>query len=52
MSQFDVYENTNRKSAEQFPFLMGVQSDVFESSTRSIYVPLVLSHTLDDPDNT
>jgi len=52
MSQFDVYENTNRKSAEQFPFLMEVQSDVFESSTRSIYVPLVLSHTLNDPDNT
>lgn len=52
MSQFDIYENSNKKSSEQFPFLIEVQSDVFESSTRSVYVPLVLSHALSNPDNT
>jgi len=52
MSQFDIYENTNKQSSEQFPFLIEVQSDVFESSTRSVYVPLVLSNALSNPDNT
>ena len=46
MSQFDIYENTNKQSSEQFPFLIEVRSDVFESSTRSVYVPLVLSNAL------
>lgn len=36
---------------EQFPYLLEVQSDVFERSTRSIYIPLVFSESLSIPDD-
>ncbi len=52
MAQFDVYENPNRRSAKQFPLLLEVQSDVFEDSTRAVYVPLVNSDSLKNPDKT
>ena len=50
MAQFDVYENRNAVSAEQFPYLLEVQSDIFEDSRRAVYVPLVLASTLKKPD--
>lgn len=50
MAQFDVYRNTNRNTAKWFPFLVEVQSDVFEDSNRAVYVPLVHSADLKKPD--
>ena len=51
MAQFDVVENTSVSTKGQFPFLLEVQSDVFEDSTRAVYIPLVLSEALKKPDN-
>ena len=52
MAQFDVYENPSKRSAKQFPLLLEVQSDVFEDSTRAVYVPLVNAESLKNPDKT
>ena len=52
MAQFDVYVNSSKRSAKQFPFLLEVQSDVFEDSTRAVYVPLVNADSLKKPDKT
>lgn len=52
MAQFDVFKNNNLQTAERFPYLIEVQSDIFESSTRSVYVPLILANALSKPDKT
>ena len=52
MAQFDIHENVNENTNGQYPYLLEVQSDVFEDSSRSVYVPLVLSKALKRPDKT
>lgn len=52
MAQFDIYENANANTNEHYPYLLEVQSDIFEDSSRAVYVPLVLAKYLKKPDNT
>lgn len=52
MAQFDIYENANANTSEHYPYLLEVQSDVFEDSSRAVYVPLVIAVSLKKPDNT
>lgn len=52
MAQFDIYENVNANTNEHYPYLLEVQSDIFEDSSRAVYVPLVLAKSLKKPDNT
>jgi len=50
MAQFDVYINANSKAVNQFPYLLEVQSNLFEDANRSVYIPLVSEGTLKKPD--
>lgn len=50
MAQFDVYKNLNSNTVRQFPYLLEVQSNLFEDSSRSVYIPLVSAETLKKPD--
>jgi len=50
MAQFDVYKNKSSSTAQLFPFLLEVQSNVFEDSTRAVFIPLVHSDHLKKPD--
>lgn len=52
MAQYDVYKNANKRTSAHFPFLLEVQSDVFEGSTRAVYIPLINSCELKKPDKT
>lgn len=52
MAQFDIFENANENTNEQYPYLLEVQSDIFEDSSRAVYVPLVLAKFLTKPDRT
>ena len=50
MAQFDVFANANSKTVKQFPFLLEVQSNLFEDANRAVYIPLVNERTLKKPD--
>lgn len=50
VAQFDIFENANKATVKRFPFLLEIQSDVFEESTRAVYVPLVDRNVLKKPD--
>ena len=50
MAQFDVFVNTNSKTVKQFPYLLEVQSNLFEDANRAVYIPLVSQGTLKKPD--
>lgn len=50
MAQFDVFQNANKATSKQYPFLLEIQSDIFEESTRGVYIPLVDSGSLKKPD--
>ncbi len=50
MAQFDVFQNANKATVKQFPYLLEIQSDLFEESTRAVYIPLIDSDTLKKPD--
>jgi len=52
MAQFDVYKNTSDISSREFPFLLEIQSDLFEDVNRAVMVPLVLVSTLTNLDPT
>ena len=41
MAQFDVFANANSKTVKQFPYLLEVQSNLFEDANRAVYIPLV-----------
>jgi len=41
MAQFDVYRNSNPASHEAIPYLLDVQSDMLESLSTRVVVPLV-----------
>jgi len=50
MAQFDVFVNANSKTVKQFPYLLEVQSNVFEDANRAVYIPLVSARALKKPD--
>ena len=50
MAQFDLFANANSKTVKQFPFLLEVQSNLFEDANRAVYIPLVSDRTLKKPD--
>jgi len=50
MAQFDVFANANSRTMKQFPYLLEVQSNLFEDANRAVYIPLVSEHTLKKPD--
>lgn len=50
MAQFDVFVNTNSKTVKQFPYLLEVQSNLFEDASRTVYIPLISEGTLKKPD--
>jgi len=51
MAQFDVFVNANSRTATQFPYLLEVQSNLFEDANRAVYIPLVSESTLKKPDD-
>ena len=40
MAQFDVYENQNPETKKLIPYLLDVQSDLFDDLTTRVIVPL------------
>jgi len=50
MAQFDVFVNANSRTVKQFPYLLEVQSNLFEDANRAVYIPLVSERTLKKPD--
>ena len=40
MSQFTVYQNTDKSTAETYPYFIDVQSDLLESLNTRLVVPL------------
>jgi len=50
MAQFDVFVNANSRTVKQFPYLLEVQSNLFEDANRAIFIPLVSEGTLEKPD--
>ena len=50
MAQFDVFANANSRTEKQFPYLLEVQSNLFEDANRAVYIPLVDERTLKKPD--
>ena len=50
MAQCDVFSNANSNTAKQFPYLLEVQSNVFEDANRAVYIPLVSVRALKNPD--
>ena len=50
MAQFDVFENANSRTVKKYPYLLEVQSNLFEDANRAVYIPLVSERTLKKPD--
>ena len=50
MAQFDVFANANNRTVKQFPYLLEVQSNLFEDANRAVYIPLVSESALKKPD--
>ena len=40
MAQFDVYRNINSSTAEQYPYLLDIQNDLFASLKTRLVAPL------------
>lgn len=51
MAQFDVYKNASEKTDTEFPFLLEIQSNLFEDSSRVVVIPLVLASAVTDKDS-
>ncbi len=41
MARFDVYRNANKATAEDFPYLLDVQADLFADLRSRVVVPLM-----------
>lgn len=52
MAQFDVHKNSSEKTSSEFPFLLVIQSNLFNDSTRVVVVPLVFTSALVNKDPT
>lgn len=49
MAQFDVYQNPNARTRNEFPYLVDVQSDLLSGLTIRVVVPLVRLKSLGQP---
>ena len=49
MPQYDVYENPNPASRKSIPYLLDVQTDLLDSLTTRVVVPLVASADMPTP---
>lgn len=49
MPQFTVYKNNNRKTREQYPYLVDVQADLLEDMNTRVVIPLTSADTLHRP---
>ncbi len=49
MTQFDVYENANDETAGTVPYLLDVQTDLLDSLSTRVVVPLVTSSVIGKP---
>jgi toxin CcdB len=49
MAQFDVFENPNPASRKTVPYLLDVQSDLLDTLTTRVVVPLVASGAMATP---
>jgi len=52
MAQFDVHRNTSKTTIAEFPYLLEIQSNLFEDSTRVVVIALVFVSSLTDRDST
>jgi toxin CcdB len=52
MTQFDVHRNASEKTFAEFPYLLEIQSNLFEDSSRVVVIPLVLASAVTDKDST
>ena len=52
MAQFDVHRNASRKTSHEFPYLLEIQSNLFEDSSRVVVTPLVLTSAVTEQDST
>lgn len=52
MAQFDVHRNASKKTFAEFPYLLEIQSNLFEDSSRVVVIPLVLVSAVTDKDST
>lgn len=50
MAQYDVYRNLSATTSTEFPFLLEVQSNLFEDSTRAVIVPMIMARSLSQAD--
>ena len=50
MAQFDVFVNANSRTLKQYPYLLEVQSNLFEDANRAVYIPLINESILKKPD--
>lgn len=43
MAQFDVYENINKSSRDDIPYLLNIQNDILKDLSTIVVVPLVIN---------
>lgn len=51
MAQFDVHRNASKKTSAKFPYLLEIQSNVFEDSSRVVVIPLALVSAVTENDS-
>jgi toxin CcdB len=49
MARFDVYRNANKATAEDFPYLLDVQADLFTDLRSRVVVPLMAQAAVAKP---
>lgn len=49
MAQYDVYENTDCRTSGAKPYILDVQSDLLQSLTTRVVVPLIPITSIDHP---
>lgn len=49
MAQFDIYRNANSETNERFPFLVDVQSELFEELQSRVVIPLAKAELVGFP---
>ncbi|MFK7997653.1 MAG: CcdB family protein [Granulosicoccus sp.] len=52
IAQFDVHKNASKKTSADFPYLLEIQSDLFEDSSRIVVIPLVHASACSEKDST
>ena len=49
MARFDVYRNANKATAEDFPYLLDVQADLFADLRSRVVIPLMARGAVKEP---